>query len=117
MQEQEPESPEEASAAGAPEAPRTRMQEIVDMEALNLEPLRNAVHTSRLKREEAAGNVDMANDEISRIDAELLKLQKQRNNWSRWRDYQRTRVEVFDRRMRLDREELRAIEDFQGEPE
>jgi hypothetical protein len=103
--------------AATTEAPRTRMEEITRIEAMNVEPLRNNVHTSRLKREEANGNVLMAEEEIAKIEAKQRELAKTHRNWSRWRDYQRTRRDVFDRRMRLDLEELRTIEDFDGEQE
>jgi hypothetical protein len=83
------------------------LQERMEIERANLEPLRNSIESARLRRSEAAGNVIMADKEIALIESKL-------SNWKRWRQYQAERVGIFERRMKLDREELRSIEDYEG---
>jgi hypothetical protein len=83
------------------------LQERMEIERANLEPLRNSIESARLRRSEAAGNVVMADKEIALIESKL-------SNWKRWRQYQAERVGIFERRMKLDREELRSIEDYEG---
>jgi hypothetical protein len=83
------------------------LQERMEIERANLEPLRNSIEAARLRRSEAAGNVVMADKEIALIESKL-------SNWKRWRQYQAERVGIFERRMKLDREELRSIEDYEG---
>jgi hypothetical protein len=47
-------------------------------------------------------------------DKEIALIESKLSNWKRWRQYQAERVGIFERRMKLDREELRSIEDYEG---
>lgn len=74
-------------------------------EQKSLAILRSSIETYSLRREEAEANARMA-------DAEIEKRQRELHGWTRWRDHQRRLSTAMNDRVRVERAELRAVEDY-----
>lgn len=74
-------------------------------EQKSLAILRSSIETYSLRREEAEANARMA-------DAEIEKRQRELRGWTRWRDHQRRLSTAMNDRVRVERAELRAVEDY-----
>ena len=69
-----------------------------------LEVMRSSIEEHKVKREQAMGNVAMADKEIEVREKDLRNLK-------RWRQHQADRVSIFTRRIEVDRAMLRSHED------
>lgn len=74
-------------------------------EQKSLAILRSSIETYSLRREEAEANARMA-------DAEIEKRQRELRGWTRWRDHQRRIAAAMNERVRVERTELRLLEDY-----
>lgn len=74
-------------------------------EQKSLAVLRSNIETYTLRRDEAAANARMA-------DAEIDKRRRELRGWERWRDHQIRLSAAMNERVRVERGELRAIEDY-----
>lgn len=74
-------------------------------EQKSLAILRSSIETYSLRRDEAEANARMA-------DVEIEKRQRELRGWTRWRDHQRRLSTAMNDRVRVERTELRAVEDY-----
>lgn len=80
-----------------------KLNEVDEQKALAT--LRSNIETYSLRREEAEANARMA-------DVEIEKRQRELRGWTRWRDHQRRIAAAMNERVRVERTELRAVEDY-----
>lgn len=74
---------------------------------VDLEQMRDTIADSESRWSDAAANIKMADNAIA-------DLHKQLEGWERYRGYQARRQGAIELRIRSEREELRAAEDFRS---
>lgn len=74
---------------------------------VDLEQLRDIISESESKWSDATASIKMA-------DNEMADLSKKLEGWARYRSYQTRRQAAMELRIRSDREELRAAEDYRS---
>lgn len=67
--------------------------------------MREAVNDCEVKLSDAIAKVDQAEQQV-------LKLEKELNQWRRFLDYQHRRRSALNAKLRIDREMVRSIEDY-----